>query len=403
MKKYIIILITAFLAVSCDQFNEVANVDKVDGVTAILNLNLSGASKEIPRPDSYTIKFNNYNDKFELIKAVTNTNNVPVHDLIPGVYTINITAEVVHNGFAYYYTGNLTNVTITENGRFDIEIKIAKTGALIMKEIYYVGSRTPSNGSYFRDQYYEIYNNSEEMVYIDGLCFGNVLPLTATINIPTWNIANQNDYVFFATVWQVPGKGTDYPLYPGESILISQMAANHQIESLNAASPVNLLSAEFETFINSTAIIADNPAINMGIAWWEGYRTPQWLVTVFGGAYAMFFPDEKTDFSKWTQQVNSTTVAKEIPLDLILDAVELVNDETKIQEKRIQAVLDAGAIYCSGTYTGESVSRKIRETKEDGRVIYWDTNNTSEDFQLNSTPVPRRNGAKIPSWNTWAK
>lgn len=402
MKKYIILLIAILLVSSCEQFSEISDVERVEGLNISLNLDASGISTEIPRPESYNVKFINYNDKFEVSTKSSNLTNVSVDGIIPGVYSVSITAEVIHNGFSYYYSGNLTNVTITDDGSFDVKIATAKTGALIIKEIYYCGSKTPSGGSYFRDQYYEIYNNSDGMIYIDGLCFGNLLPLTASATTPTWDIENQENYVFFDKVWQVPGNGTDYPLNPGESIIIAQMAANHQVDALNPACPVNLFSAEFETFINTTAIIADNPAHNMKIAFWQGYRTPQWLVTVFGGAYAMFFPDENTDFSVWTQQANSTTVAKEIPLDQIIDAVELVNDETKIQQKRIPAVLDAGATYVSGTYRGESVSRKIRETKEDGRVIYWDTNNTSEDFQVNPTPVPRRNGAKIPSWNTWA-
>lgn len=402
MKKYIIVLIMAVLATSCDQFREIAGVEEVKGVTATLILDDSSVSLEIPRPASYNVKFINYIDKYEVITTVNAGGDVVVDDLLPGIYSVSVTAEVIHNNFSYYYTGNLTNVSIIEGGRFDVDIKTAKTGALILKEIYYAGSKNPSGGSYFRDQYYEIYNNSSELLYVDGLCFGNLLPLLASATTPTWDIENQEDYVFFDKVWQVPGDGDDYPLKPGESIIIAQMAANHQISTLNPNCPVNLISAEFETFINTTAIIADNPAHNMKIAFWEGYRTPQWLVTVFGGAYAMFFPDDDTDFTKWTKQVNSSTVAKEIPLDMIIDAVELVNDATKIQLKRIPAILDAGAIYCSGSYTGESVSRKIRETKDDGRIVYWDTNNTSEDFQLNEYPVPRRNGAKIPSWNTWA-
>ena len=49
----------------------------------------------------------------------------------------------------------------------------------------------------------------------------------------------------------------------------------------------------------------------------------------------------------------------------------------------------------------KSVSRKIKLTKEDGRHVYMDTNNSSEDFVVNDKPVPRRDGAKIPAWNTW--
>ena len=65
---------------------------------------------------------------------------------------------------------------------------------------------------------------------------------------------------------------------------------------------------------------------------------------------------------------------------------------------------DIGDVIVSigpGSYTGQSISRKILSTEDDGRVIYQDTNNTSSDFQVNDTPVVRRNGAGVPSWNTW--
>jgi hypothetical protein len=64
--------------------------------------------------------------------------------------------------------------------------------------------------------------------------------------------------------------------------------------------------------------------------------------------------------------------------------------------------IDAGATFTGETYQGKSVSRRIKETTEDGRVIYWDTNNSSEDFQVNPKAEAHRNGAKIPSWNYWA-
>ncbi len=85
-----------------------------------------------------------------------------------------------------------------------------------------------------------------------------------------------------------------------------------------------------------------------------------------------------------------------------MDAVELMLNESKITQKRMPAVLDAGATWVGGTYKAMSVSRKIKETREDGTVVYVDTNNSLEDFQVNDKPVPRRDGAKIPSWNTWA-
>ena len=50
---------------------------------------------------------------------------------------------------------------------------------------------------------------------------------------------------------------------------------------------------------------------------------------------------------------------------------------------------------------GESIARKIKETRPDGTKVYQDTNNTSNDFEVKKDPQVRRYGAKVPSWNTW--
>ena len=132
-----------------------------------------------------------------------------------------------------------------------------------------------------------------------------------------------------------------------------------------------------------------------------------------GGAYAIFYPDEQMQAvmyepnyeelyaSTWIVPIGYTTKGKDVHIDYVLDAVELMLNETKITQKRMPAVLDAGATWVGGTYLAKSVTRKIKETTEDGRIIYQDTNNSLEDFEV-VDPVLRRNGAGRPSWNTWA-
>lgn len=405
MKQYILLIALSLGLMACDQFKEVSDVDKVENIGAKIAINIT-ASEGIPTPTSFKIKFNNYTEGFELVKEVNASSIATIDGLIPGIYTITVSGEAVGNGFTYNYNGNLVNTYVFENNKqYSIDVASSKSGNIILKEIYYPGSKTPTGGYYFRDQYYELYNNSNTVQYLDKLCFGNMLPLTATANLYTWDRENQDQYVYFATIWQIPGNGTEYPLQPGESVIIAQMGDNHQRAELNPACPVTLLSAEFETLVKTTALIKDNPAINLNIAAWPGKSIylAQYLVTVFGGAYAIFYPEEEINPNTFVTPVNSTLKAKDIPIGWIVDAVELVNDDTKMKLKRVPAVLDAGATTVNGTYNGKSVSRNIKETLADGRIIYMDTNNSSEDFHINDTPVPRRNNAKIPSWNTWAK
>lgn len=405
MKKHIILfalLLTGI--VSCDQFGELEEVEKIENISATVQLSTASVDARIPRPDSYEVKFINYNDNLVFVKTADASGKVSVNDIVPGIYTVTATGSVLEQGFTYYFSGSLANINIVDTGsNLSIDLAASKSGALILKEIYYCGSKTPSGGSYFRDQFYEIYNNSESTVYVDHLCFGTLLPMTATALVYHWKVENPENYVYYDKIWQIPGSGTDYPLQPGESIIIAQMAANHRIAKLNPACPVNLISAEFETFLTTNVFISDNPAINMEIAFWPGYRTPQWLTTVFGAAYAMFFPSSPINPNTFVQPEGRTNKGKNILIEDIVDAVECVNDATKMQLKRMPTVLDAGAAYVAGTYCGQSISRRIKEVKPDGRCIYWDTNNTTEDFQINETPVIRRNGAKIPAWNTWAE
>ncbi|MBQ3175516.1 MAG: DUF4876 domain-containing protein [Bacteroidales bacterium] len=403
---YFVVAVFALGFSSCAQFDEIAESERVANVSAKVVVNTT-LGEGVPAPETYTVKFNNYTEGFELVETTDASGIVNTESLIPGIYSITVSAEVAHNGSVYNFNGNLVNVNILNNGQsLTVDVNASKSGALVLKEIFYCGSKTPSGGSYFRDQFYEVYNNSDMVQYVDGMCIGNMLPALATANLPVWPDEFASSHVFFATIWQLPGTPGEknYPLQPGESIIIAQMADNHQREALNPGSPVNLIGAEFEAYLQSTSLIKDNPAINMNLAFWPS-PSKQWLVTVFGGAYAIFFPEAPIDRNTYITPVGQTTKAKEIPIDWIVDAVELVNDETKIKLKRVPAVLDAGATTVGGTYVNKSVCRKVKETIQnpDGssRVKYYDTNNTSEDFYVTEIPMIHRDGAKSPSWNTW--
>jgi len=240
--------------------------------------------------------------------------------------------------------------------------------------------------------------------YADGMGIGNILPTQASTATYNWEVPDgkPENYIYLASIWQVPGDGNDFPVKPGESIVIAQIAQNHT--AIKPTSPVDLSGAEFETFIVNQSVNPDNPnAHNMILAFDKGVFGTQWLVTVFGGAYAIFMPDKEIDPNGWVKPQGKSDQAYPIPIDCVLDAVEIVNNATKINQKRMPTNLDAGATFTGATYNCNSVSRKIRETKADGRHIYMDTNNSSDDFQLNSVAMVRRNNPGVPSWNTWYK
>ncbi len=386
------------LVTSCGQFEEANDVKEVEPLNTIVKVTLQIG--DAPDPGTMNVKLVNYAERFEVAATIDESGKVTVPGIIPGIYTVTVSAEKNYKGFLYNYSGNAVNVdVVTNNKEIAVEVGASKSGALVMKEIYYCGSKTPSGGSYFRDQFYEIYNNSEAVQNVKGLCIAILNPLTATANLPVWPGDDAAQYVYASTIWQVP-QDKDYLLNPGESIIIAQMADDHKKANLNPNSPVNLLSAEFETFVKATSLINDNPAINMDLAFWPS-PTPQWLTTVFGGAFVIYIPAEPIIPSNYVSPVGSTSKNYRIAINLVIDAVELVGNPNQVQLKRMPAVLDAGAATVGATYQAKSVARKIKTTLSDGRIIYYDTNNSSEDFEVMDSPVIRRNEAKAPSWNTW--
>lgn len=294
------------------------------------------------------------------------------------------------------------------------------SSGLIFKELYYNGCTyktgevdeegKESTNTYFRDQFYEIYNNSDEVVYADGLCIAyTVFANYDFTQFYTWEIENADDYVFAQYIWQIEGNGTYFPIQPGESVIIAQWASNHKADVLTkGTSPVDLSSAEFETIEGPKELwnvnITDGPAENLALKVdAPGYGLMQWLVPVGGANLVIFKPTTPLRTENFILASDGYTKAHEIALSDILDAVQFIDDENRIQTLGMPAFLDAGYIWCSGSYVSESIARKQAGTLTNGKIKYKDTNNTTDDFEVKTTPMIRRNEAGIPSWNTWAK
>jgi hypothetical protein len=377
---------------------------KVKTISATASLNTTSITG-VDVPSSFDVVFTNYDTKVS-VTSISVDNKASVTGITPGIYTVTATAVSSKDGNAYNFSGSAANVSITEDGQIiPVDVQVAKSSAFIFKELYWTGDTSATGSWYFRDQFYEIYNNSQATAYADGLCICTIVPMTATENKYSWQIDSPEKYVFTQLVWQLPGNGTDYPIKPGESFIICQWGVDHRTEDRNPQSNVNLSGAEFEAYIGKKVELIDAPAINMNIgANAQGYLAYQWLATVFGPAYVLFYPSTTPlSSTEFVADANSSSKATAVPIDEVLDAVEFVQDESHVQLKRMPTVLDAGALWAkNGSYSGESFYRKTKETLASGQVIYQDTNNSTNDFQ-SGAPVVRRNGAGVPSWNTWNK
>lgn len=368
----------------------------------------------IPENTTFVVTASNFDTKQELTQEASEGKAV-FSGLIAGKYTFMTSVQITEDGKTRIYSGAMTNVNILKDEELEMKIDVAESPALLIKELYYSCSKTSANKPYTKEQFYEIYNNSDETVYVDGLCFGHLMPENATgkSNYDWGAEYPLTDWVFFARIMQIPGthgQTEDYPVGPGESIILCQWATDHTVADLNPSS-IDLSSCEFEWYEPTNTAQTDGSAINLKLAYPINPSSPYktWVLTTNGPAFAIFFPEEEFSTDKViTDNNNKVSQTYPIPASIVIDAVETIKDETQVQFKRVPSSLDAGYIWVvddegnPAVQVGKSVVRKVLSTKEDGRAILQDTNNTTNDFEVKTREI-RRYGAKAPSWNTWAE
>lgn len=402
-KLYPFILLLLVLGVSCRK--EFGNV-------AVVNYNIKalfpeGYSKQFANGVDITL-VNTYNNL--RFTATTNGDGIAVFDtLLPGNYLITGLREVgpgeaqelTGEDAQLFLSGSLQNIRILGNGSADLQLRGGRVGVLIFKELSYTGSRTPAGGSYFSDQFYEIYNNSlTETIYADSLCIGNVggSPGNSSTQKP-YGFQTDPDNTYLVNIWMIPtdlvtpGKrGKTYPILPGQSIIIAQDGINHRTDPLGNANSVNLGKgiADFESYIpRADNKDLDAPDVTNLDPVYLGSVGFDWLTSVFGAGMVIFkHPDPASLPLQKEPGSTSNTQYVQVPNQYILDAVDLVANPTAAGFKRIPGELDAGFTYCSGTYTNEARRRKVF-LELNGQKILQDTNNSSEDFELITPPTPK--------------
>ncbi|RRD75206.1 DUF4876 domain-containing protein [Tannerella forsythia] len=404
-KIYFALIGLASLLVSCESFSDALETKEITPISITIRskITLSG----FDNTNGLKLILNNYVEGIRVEKELTSS-TIEIGNLIPGMYSIVISGKLKNKeGVSYYLNGSLVNHPILNNrATIDLPISGQKISPLIFKEIFYSGTAN----FYFRNQFYEIYNNSEELHYLDGIYFAVLYPTKSTSTLPVWPQEDGDKYVYTERIWKFPGNGTTYPLKPGESCVISQFAANHKLDIYNPNSPVDCFSSEFEFNMNNPKF-PDQPALDMEHVYFNGKadkgRAPQYLTSVFGGAYVIFKVPEGETYDPVNnpalqtkdQSSSSKMLYAKIPIEYVLDGVEAVDDETKVNAKRMPGVLDAGITTVGATYNSLGVARKKIGENPDGTPFLQDTNNSTEDFERGVVPMFRRYNAKMPSWN----
>lgn len=338
--------------------------------------------------------------------VITTTETGASAEFVEGNYNISTSFEIEVGNETYTFNGILEGFYLNKVSTASVDLVLASnTGGLIIKEIYFSGSKTPEAKNYYDDQFHEIYNNSNDTLYADGLCIGFLQQTSTNPNV--WvktdgTFMDQLPITFH--VWIIPGSGKEHPILPGKSIIIAQDGINHKSDpNGNSLSPVNLGNADWESYCEVSGKDLDSPTVpNMTMMYTTSTSMTDWLHSVFGYAEIIFrLPVSwqtyvaNPDNFKTLPGSTSTTKYFMVDKSYVIDAVEVVRVEQDKRYKRLHNELDAGYTYLDGgTYCSKSIRRKAKLIV-DGRVIYKDTNNSTEDFLHDVTPTPGVNPTAV--------
>ncbi len=328
-----------------------------------------------------------------------------------GDYTVTVSL-ISNEGASVYAFSASKSISVFDNVSLSLALNKSVAGGLIFKEVYYNMVKPNGKTPYMRDNFYEIYNNSDQTLYLDNCVLG-MLEGTQTATPTAWmedgEIMKEYALGYYTVAWI--GSGHDYPVNPGQSIVVASQALNHTAETETMydpsvagakVSPVNLTNANFEVCLidYKPAVALDNPDVpNMPVIYHNGSQNyfclPYTgnaiiLAKLPDGVDPVAYANDPDNLKNRPDGTLPTSKFLIIPQEYVLDGLNIVNNADKPNARcvRLRAEVDAGILFMSAPYMGYSARRKVESITADGRVILKDTNNSSEDFLTDQEPTP---------------
>lgn len=263
----------------------------------------------------------------------------------------------------------------------------------IIEEVFFTGTKTAEGKQYLGDKYFKIYNNTDQVLYADGLMIAQSEFMTIEKQNYTPNIMAKSFAASAIAI--VPGNGTTYPIAPGAYFIIAEDAINHK--EYNPGS-MDLRTANFE-FYTEDADDVDNPAVpNMQnlfssmVIHNRGFKS--FVIARLPINKDAFLADYTYDY-EYNMVIGGESYPMgesvySIPNEWIVDAVNL-SVASEFQWIVTAPSLDMGWTYCGKVDAdqsryGKSVRRKVLSTNAKGIKTLKDTNNSTLDFSPEVKP-----------------
>ena len=328
------------------------------------------------------------------------TGHASVTDLLPGFYRIAayrvLTGEEsgqpdsVTRAFGGGLKGNLP-------ARFALEMAGDRAGSLVISEFYFSGTR-PVDINYGWEGFFELFNNSDTTVYLDGMLWGYAFGRSASALYTCDELRpfrEDPQGLWSLEFHQFPGAGRDYPVAPGQVVTVALDAVDHS--TVHPALP-DLSQADFEL---EGTVDADNPDVpNLPSVGLIRNLLGHGMVINSSKVYFLAQPVDPTSLE--TALTPGGTRWARIPADRIIDVVHTtgVNPDagsTVNPNKQCDCVhrsFDSlgAAFHRPGGPGGDlsvSLQRRVLRLTEAGRPILQDVNTSFVDFSV-ATRSPGR-------------
>ncbi len=324
--------------------------------------------------------------------------------LIAGMYDVAYEASAtLPNGAASTFRASQQSV-IVSGASCSIALNaycIIDAGDLIVSEIFFSGTLQRSGNQYYGDDYVKLYNNTDRVIYADGLTFFETKFLTTEKRDYTPDI--MDEAVTVQALYTIPGSGHDHPVAPGEYLLLADTGIDHRIVNPNS---FDLSHADFEWYDISTKpnnLDIDGPTVD-NLNKWYCYTQSFFLLHNRGfKSYGIArIPVERETYLRdylysFDYEIVSAAgtfpmsgTAYKLPNEWIVDIVNC-SVESKYAWNLCAPSLDSGWTHC-GTIDKDkkryfrAVRRKLLHINESGNPVLKDTNNSSADFNPDVIP-----------------
>lgn len=312
---------------------------------------------------------------------------------------------------------------------------VSEASQIIIKELFAGGTpKDDGSGAFAFDKYIILYNNSDAPANLGNLCLAMIAPFNAQANNPFYGTDGR--LLYEAENWIPATQGFWYfqqnvTIQPGGQIVIAlNNAVNNTLtysKSVNFDNPAYYATYDLEQYPNATYY--PPPAASIPTSHYlkaQRYATGNaWSLSVSSPGVFIFDPKGTTpaafaaDASATYVPSLATYTSKKVPVSWVIDGVEgyLMNNDNN--QKRFLPSVDAGYVYHLNNQ-GYSIYRNVDKeateaiegnagklvynyaggttdiggttdpsgidaeasVKNGARIIYKDTNNSTNDFHL---------------------